>query len=347
MKNVGIITVYYTENCGSVLQAKCLSDILAEMNCNVQFISTKNKLSGHSIKRLIKNCIKKVLKGESCIPTIKKYKSYSKFIKKNFKVVNNKNIEKLDAIYFGSDTIWDIDSEYFLLSQDIFWGINLKNKMHSYAASIANSSYSKLDTLKYPKEQLSKFKNLSARDIYTKEYIDTRTNKKAEIVCDPTLLFDSNYYKKYISKKMKDEYILLYLFDEPTSEIKKQIISYSKKENLKIICLIGLGKIISFADEYIESTIENFITYFYNAKYIITNTFHGTIFSIIFNKNFMTLDYNKVKVTELLNTLCLKNRLEKDNIEKILNTKIDYEEVNKKILELRDDSKKYLRRTLK
>ena len=348
MKNVGIITVYHTENCGSVLQAKCLSDMLSELNCNVSFISTKNSLSGHSKKRLFKNCIKKIIKRESFISTIKKYNSYSRFIRNNFNIINYNKIEKLQSVYFGSDTIWDINSEYFLKSQDIFWGLNINNiDMFSYAASIANSSYSDLDGLEYPIKQLKKFKKMSARDRYTQNYLSTRTNQKVDIVCDPTLLFDSQYYVKYLKKtKNSKKYLLLYLFNEPSSAVKKQIMDYAKTHEMRIVCLIGIGKLISFADEYVESTVENFISYFYNANCIITNTFHGTIFSLIFNKNFVTLDYNKIKINELLKQFDLTERLTLNNISKKLDEKINYEGVNKKINNLREKSINYLKETI-
>ena len=59
---IGIVTVYYTENCGSVLQATELSDKLKKMGHEVYFISTRNKYSGHSKQRLIKSCLKNLIK---------------------------------------------------------------------------------------------------------------------------------------------------------------------------------------------------------------------------------------------------------------------------------------------
>lgn len=347
MKKVGIVTVFYTENCGSVLQAKCLADKLQEYDRDVYFISTINSCSGHSFKRLIKNCIKKIIKRESFILAIKKYINYSNFIKNNFKIINKNKLSNLSAIYFGSDTVWDVDSEYFLLSQDIFWGISFPDiPMYSYATSIANSSYEHLDNLNYPVAQLEKFELLGVRDKYTKKYVDSRTKQDSNLVCDPTLLFDSDYYYKYIKNKIEEDYLLLYLFDEPNEETKKQIVEFCKKRKMKIVCMIGIGKLISFADEYIESTIENFLTYFYYAKYIVTNTFHGTIFSVIFNKKFVTLNYKKVKIEELLNQLCISDRLIDKDIENNLNKEIDYEKVNSNIKKLRQDSEEFIERTI-
>lgn len=348
MKKVGIVTVFYTENCGSVLQAKCLADKLKENNCDVYYISTVNSLSGHSFKRLIKNCIKKIRSNESVKLSINKYYSYSKFIKRNFHIIKNKHINELDLIIFGSDTIWDVESDYFMLSQNVFWGMNFNQlKKSSYAASIANSPYELLDSLKYPVDQLEKFDNISVRDNYSLNYISSRVDKNVEMVCDPTLLFDKDYYNQYIKDISFDNYLLMYLFNEPSQEIKKQIIDFCKNKKLRIVCLIGIGKMISFADEYVESTIDNFITYFVNADYIVTNTFHGTVFSIIFNKKFVTLDYHKTKIAELLNQLNISERLISSNLESSLIKEINYNEVENKLKSIRQNSENYIERILK
>ena len=105
---IGIVTVYYTENCGSVLQATELSDKLKKMGHEVYFISTRNKYSGHSKQRLIKSCLKNLIKFRDIKPVIKKYKDYDYYIHSQFNSINLKDISQLDYIIIGSDNVWDI-----------------------------------------------------------------------------------------------------------------------------------------------------------------------------------------------------------------------------------------------
>lgn len=340
---IGLITVFYTENCGSILQATALSDKLKEYGCDVYFISTKNKVSGHSFKRFFKNLLKSIKNKENIAHPIKKYYFYTKYIKKHFKIINYNN-KNIDLIVIGSDTVWDITSRYFLESQPLFWGTYTRTiPKISYAASIANSSYNQLDKLLYPIEALKEYKAISVRDYYTKEYVESRTGQNAKIVCDPTLLHEVEYYTKKCINIQDSKFLLLYLFDEPTQEIKEEITNFAKEKSLNIICLKGLGKCISFADKYVESTIDNFLSYFYKADYIVTNTFHGTIFSIIFNKNFVVLDYNKNKITLLLEQLNLSERLIIKDIKKKFNKNIEYKDVNSKLNEMKKNGEEYLK----
>lgn len=285
---VGIVTVFYTENCGSVLQATALQKILVEHGCDVYFISTKNRYSAHSLKKVIKNCGKSFLMRKNFLKTFYKYLSFKKYFRSNFTIISPKNTEFLDLIIIGSDTVWDITSKYFLESQELFWGLKWKTiPMITYAATIANSPYTLLDNKKYPLEACSNYQKISVRDKYTKEYIETRTKKIIPIVCDPTLLCEVQYYREKCRKVPFEKYLLLYLFNEPDKSFALQIQSFSKRMGYKIV---AIGRSISFAEIYIEASIENFLSYFNAASYIITNTFHGTVFSIIFNKNFIVLD---------------------------------------------------------
>lgn len=342
--NIGLVTVYYTENCGSVLQAFALKSKIEELGGNCTIISTQNKYSGHSYKRFIKNIIKAIRYKKSVKASIYKYYNYEKFIKNEFKVKKIQSSSKFDAILIGSDTVWDAQSEYFLESKELFWGSKFTDvRLYSYAASISNCPYQVLDNMDFVLPSLQKMKKISVRDNYTLDYVKSRTNKDVYLNCDPTFFFNQEFYLQFCKKINDDNYLLLYLFDEPTEEEKKNIIDFARKFNLKIISLIGMGKYISFADEYVESTIENFLSYFYNASYIVTNTFHGSVFSIIFNKQFVVLDYKKNKIIDLLDSLDLSDRINSVSIEDVLLKKIDCDRVNNSIKIKREKSEDYLR----
>lgn len=341
---IGIITVFYTENCGSVLQATALSEKLEELGHEVFFVSTKNKLSGHSFKRLARNCAKAVKGGNGFWDAVDKFLKYDRYIKSHFKMIPVTALDMLDRIVIGSDTVWDIMSEYFQESREIFWMEGTSQlPIITYAASAANSSYEKLDELMYPQKAIESYQAVSVRDQYTYDYVRRSTSKIPMIVCDPTLLQDKMYYVEKSNKIDSERYLLLYLFDEPNKDVQFQIKDFVAKHDLKIKALVCLGKRISFADEWIESTIENFLSYFNQADFIVTNTFHGTVFSVIFNKQFVVLDYQKVKINEFLYQTMLQNRLVDCFTEKKMMEKIDYKSVNEILLRLREAGEKFLK----
>lgn len=343
---VGIITVFFTENCGSVLQATALADKFKQYGNDVYFIDTRNKLSGHSIKRLLKNCIKAIIKKESLFNAIKKYIDYDKYIKEHFKIIHPQ--QKVDRVVIGSDTVWDVDSSYFLLSQEVFWGENTNCKnISTYAVSIANSDYEKLDNLQYPGKCIEKYSMVSVRDKYTKHYVDRFRDKPAQLVCDPTLLHDKAYYEEKCRKIIDDKYVLLYLFDEPIGAVAKEIRKFANEKSCKIISMVCMGKRLACADLNVESTIDNFFDYFNSASYVVTNTFHGTVFSVIFNKNFVVLDYNKKKVSEFLTDVGLTGRLTTNHFEQLFSLPINYSETNEYLAKIRNNSEEYIMSIIK
>ena len=173
---IGIVTVYYTENCGSVLQATELSNKLKKMGHEVYFISTRNKYSGHSKQRLIKSCLKNLIKFRDIKPVIKKYKDYDYYIHSQFNSINLKDISQLDYIIIGSDTVWDITSKYFNKSKKIFWMTATPQiPIITYAASIANSGYDQLNSLPYVRTAIDSYRAVSVRDMIMFRNIQKRT----------------------------------------------------------------------------------------------------------------------------------------------------------------------------
>ena len=344
MEKVGIVTVYYTENVGSVLQAYALKNFLTISGYDVYFIDTKNKFSAHSKISLLKKILRSIKTHSDFRQCISRYNYFDKFIKNNFSVIDPNDVERLEIkkLVIGSDTVWDIDSRYFIASEDLFWGTRWdKISIISYAASIANSSINKLLQQKYRSEAIKKIKAVGVRDSYSKQFVESILKKNIPVNCDPTMLFDISYYQKQC-KSIPERYILLYLFEELEPSFRKKLKQYTATHNLKIICL---GKHITGSDIWISSTIENFLSYFNSAEFVVTNTFHGTVFSIIFNKNFAVLDYNKIKVREVLTKFGLESRLTKYDL-RILEQKIDYTKVNHILHSFQKESQNYLLQSL-
>ena len=255
-------------------------------------------------------------------------------------------MKNIDTFVFGSDTIWNIDSDNLFKLRDIFFGNKFVNKKKiSYAASFANAKYEKIQ--KYPdiKKGLNDFEYISVRDEYSFDIAKKICDKEVEIVCDPTLLLHKEDYNSLININEKDRYIFVYLFSDLNSEQKTIIKKFAEKNNLKIIC--GTKK-YDWIDKRVSNSPDSFISYMNNADYVITDTFHGTIFSTIFNKNYVVINRNKKKVNDFLNKCKLNNRLiENQYIDKLLSENIDYGKVNEIVDNYRKDSIEFLNNALK
>jgi len=165
------------------------------------------------------------------------------------------------------------------------------------------------------------------------------------VVCDPTLLLNAAEYPRTLNRVVQEDYLLLYYFGRFTDLQSEIIKEYAKEKSLIIVSMGGFRK---WADVSLPFSPDQFINCFANAKCVLTNTFHGTIFSIIFKKQFVALTDNKIKVVQLLQQLGLqKNRtVDPDHIVPILNMNVDYVQVSSVIDKMRIDSMEYLKNAI-
>ena len=329
---VGVITVYYSENSGSLLQALSLEKKMNELGHEVVFISTRNKYSSHSIKLLLGRIVKETLKlnFSNVKNAIGKYFNYKKDIKR-FKTININEIQKnnLDLIIIGSDTVWDIESQYFKESFDIFLPKIDSVPVVSYAASVGNTHYESIKEDDYAMEALKNIKKITVRDDYSKSVLSKLLDKEVDIVIDPTIMIGKDAFNEFIYDIKEDKYLLIYSFNDFEKNTVDEIKKFAKEKELKII---SIGKKYDWTDKNIVGSLKSFITYYNSADYVITNTFHGNVFSILFNRQFVNIDFGKKKVDKLLEQYGLSNRTYingSSHISEIYNNKIDYTKVNK------------------
>lgn len=369
MSKIGILSMQRIKNYGSFLQAYGLKKLIEEQGHEVQFVDyhidspvIKDKNSGKNDK------LSKALKTfEGDAPLIQKiqYIMHKKnFGKKYYPLLGltdepNYN-PKLDTLVIGSDEVFNCiqSNKNVGYSLELFGKNNNANRLITYAASFGNTTVEKLE--KYNKrneiaELLNKFDKISARDNNTGKIVEEISNQKVVYNLDPVLAYD------YISKcneipdiDVKEKFIIVYAYSNRISgEESKYIKEFAKKNNLKVYSIGGAQKC---ADKFIDCSPFEVLGYFKKAEMVITDTFHGSIFSIITKRNFVTLVRksvgnaygNEEKLTDLLERLNLKSRITYDikNIDTILNKKIAYEKVDEILTEQRAISKKYLEENL-
>ena len=324
LKKIGICTLNEACNMGAILQAFAMQETLKSMGYEPEFLK-------------LENC---VIHDEGRIT--QEFLDMRKHLNISSKYYNP-NEDRYDAIIVGSDEIWNVQEPSFE-HIDEFLGYNLSApKIIAYAPG-ANKTNGKVFEEYYKgTRDLSSFTSLSARDTNALDIIRTVTKKDAPLLVDPTVLVDS--YDNYMEECKEKDYILVYGWSFSEEE-KQSVIDFAKKKNLP---LYSVGYELDWCDKFIGSNVFKFLAYMKNATYAVTSeTFHGTIFSIIFNKQFVAMSHGRFKTNELLERTNLKYRdcMSADEIIKKLEESIDYTEVNKWIADEKKKAKDYLRNAI-
>lgn len=320
MKKIGICTLNEACNMGAILQAFALQETLKNLGYNPEFLKLENCII-HDEGRITQEFVD---------------------MRKHLNISNkyyNPEEDKYDAIIVGSDEVWNVQEPSFE-HIDEFLGYNLNAKKVIAYAPGANKTNAKIFEEYYEgKRNLESFTNLSARDTNALDIIQKVAKIEAPIVLDPTVLIDS--YEPYMEKCGERDYILVYGWSFREEE-KGAILEFAKKKNLP---LYSVGYQLEWCDKFIGSNVFKFLGYMENANYVVTSeTFHGTIFSIIFNKQFVTMTHGRFKSKELVERVGIKDRdcQKASEILDKLEEKIDYKKINDWIKAEKEKSIKYL-----
>lgn len=365
---VGILSMQRIKNYGSFLQAYGLKMIVEKLGGEVKFIDYHpgNPListdDGKGLKRTILKGLD-TFRGNAPLLQKLKYIKYKKNYASNYYPylgISDKkkySTDDIDVLIIGSDEVFNcVQSNVNVgFSPDLFGQNSNAKKTISYAASFGNTNYEKLkkyDVASKVAGWLNTFDAISVRDHNSAVTVKKLINVEPEINLDPVLMYDfigNNKIPTNIDEK--DKYLLLYGYSYRfTSEECKLIRNYAVDNNLKIFCI---GGIQSCCDKFIDCDPFKIIAYFQHAECVITDTFHGTIMSIITHKQFVSIVRNagygnSEKLTDLLVRLKLSNRQLTDFklINNKLSTKVDYQSTDQIIKEERKKTINYLRRQL-
>ena len=369
MKKIGIMSMQRIKNYGSFLQAYGLKKIIEKLGYEVEFVDYHIgepiiKEENTKLKRKLKKGLD-VLKYDAKLSHKLKYiKHKQNFGKKYFCLLGLTETPNynpiLDTLVIGSDEVFNCIQKNSNVgySLELFGKDNKSHKVITYAASFGNTTLQKLKQFNKEKEigkLLSNIETISVRDLNSKKIVETLTNKKCYYNLDPVLIYDYiNDCKEIPELNLKQKYIIVYAYN---GRIKKEetlwIKRYAKQKKLKIYSIGGAQKC---ADRFIDCSPFEVLSYFKNAELIITDTFHGSIFSIITKRNFVTLirksignEYgNEEKLKDLLIKMKLESRAVNNvnEIERIINQKIDYATIDKIIVDERKKAKQYLEKNL-
>lgn len=385
-KKVGIVSCYFKHNYGSMLQAYATQQVLDNMGIenetinideNVDFANGKKKYYMTQITNftfiksklgMIKLKFDKKLKkdlGKNISIRDKKYKEFEQKFRltapyKTYAELTEK-CKDYSSVLVGSDQLWlpvNVVADYYTLN----WVPDDVNKI-SLATSFGVSTVPDKYKESY-KKFLNRIDNLSVRESAGVKLVSELSDKKATLVCDPTLLLTKQEWMEIQQEEriIKDKYILCYFLGK-NIEHRKFAERLKEKTGYKIVSLNHADEYVKYSDIFADETPYDigpaeWINLIRNAEYVCTDSFHGTVFSLINNTKFFTFERysnknSKVstnsRIYSLLEIVNLKERILSgtENVDDVLKYNIDFDKVNTKLADFRNESKAFLEKALR
>lgn len=359
---IGILTFHCAINYGAVLQAYGLQEVLKSMGHDVYIIDYRPEylkspyrlffpeaVKGHGFLGNIRFFVRELL----ALPIrYKRRCAFNGFIKKHLHLANldfQSEDNDFDCFVFGSDQIWN---PQITEGDPVFFGdapcFNGK-KMFVYAASAGSvDALKEIDKVQL-KTWLSKFSALSVREKSLSHYLSEELQLENQLVIDPVLLAGKDVFHQITSsKKIYKPYLLFFslLWDDDALRIAKQ---YAQLHELDIIEMYSIK--VSIRNNSVLHSLSpiEFVEYFQNATFIVTNSFHGTVFSAVFHKPFICVasNFGKSRFYSLLDMLGLQDRLvDVSNQIDFRHIEIDWNSVDEILYDKRNDSISFLEECL-
>lgn len=352
---VGIVTFHRALNYGAVLQAYALNKFFSNNGIDSRIVDYRSPNMEIFYKPIKANPFKSprvFLKELIYAPRIKsKRKKFEAFIKKNIPTspVYTKYddlkciVDDYDCFISGSDQVWNY--KWMNMDEAFFLGFAPNGKKSSYAASFGFSQIPDEYKAEY-KRLLEGFKHISVRESDGKTIVeDLLGRENVEVSVDPTCLISADMWNEIASESEENGYVLLYLLEKS-----EYLINYAKElarmNNTKVVIISDAIKKISGLEYKSFIGPDEFVGLFKNAKYVVTNSFHGLMFSVIFEKEFYVMyqQYAGAPNSRLINFVDeygLEERVLSQD-QPVFTKKIDYSRV-REILELhRQESLDYV-----
>lgn len=287
------ITLHDTENCGSSLQSFALQHYLREQGIEnelIDYVPKYTQNGGHIIRTLARKVI--YLRA-----TLRRRKKFQDFIRKHLVLTKKKykTLEQLkqdspvaDCYITGSDQLWN--TMYSCGRDPAFYLDFADGKKIAYAISLGREIIPK-DNLDMVQKYIGDFSAVSVRESSSVGQLEKLYNMEITYVCDPVLLNPASAYDVVRADKMiKESYILVYVAQNIEPSVLNNWISKVNEGKKKAVVFIGAYRKKCECDYHIrEVSPGEFLSLIYYADYVISNSFHATMFSLMYNKQFATI----------------------------------------------------------
>ena len=385
---VGIVSCYFQHNYGSMLQALATQMALDKMNIaneTIDISGFNHEIKKAKIKYFIKASftsdillskmgmarnvvIKKLSKNEYAAQSKIRAVKFDSFAREQFRLserytskaeLGQKCSDKYSAVLVGSDQLWlpgNIAADYYTLSfvpEDV--------NTIAYSTSFGQSELPR-DSARKACVFLKKIRHIGVREESGQRLVKELSGRDVPLVCDPTLLFTGEEWMQIQREEplVDGKYIFCYFLgnNPPHREFAKRL---RDGTGCKIIALTHLDEFVESDENYADETPydidpADFLNLIRNAEYVCTDSFHCSVFSILYKRSFFTFRRyarkTKQSTNSRLDTLFrmvgISGRMMtgNENIEDCISIKTDFEAVHRKLEDVRDKSYGYLKAAL-
>lgn len=385
MKKIGVAAVTYKDNFGSALQTYATQYVLEKLGYDTRIFEIKGLhrrimikkflyyvgrlFDSVELKYLLSNLLSRVRKNASVssdefAQNMKiRHLAYREFNRKWYKMlptakgwsVLEKQASGMDVVVVGSDQLWrpsNIVGGFYTLE---FVPDDVKKVSFSTSFGVPELP-ARLH--KQTKKFLSRIEHISVREDSGAVIVKNECGSDAKVVCDPTMLLTAEEWMNIQEEKpfAEGNYILMYLMGDNPNQ-REFVKNLSKATDYRIIGLLHGATYISYDEDIADEKPYNvgpseFVNLIRYAQYVCTDSFHGTVFSILHSKNFFSFrrwpDESKFSANDRLYTLLKFTGLEKrllignEEIEKCIQDEIYYSEVLEKVSQRRKESMSFL-----
>lgn len=359
---IGILTYHRANNYGAMLQAYALRQVLLNYSQDVSFVAYNPQYITDDYATVVHrksftSCSKrKKLQYVSYLIHYLHLKYKERKRNRAFEAFAHTQLPeeridvKYDVLVYGSDQIWCKQHVKTCPGYDTFYfGDNNIEAQRSiaYAASMG-SIEAQPEDYDFLKTSLSRYDAISVREKSLTDLLERITKSNIKITLDPTLLLRREQWNEIIpsGRFVKEQYVLCYNILEDR-EVDRYAVKYAKKHNLRLINLVPRIYDKAYTkDDYITAGPLEFLRLVRDAEFVISSSFHGVAFSIIYQKQFIAkLNHKAERVSSLLEQLGLSKVLV-NKMEDEIKPDISYKDLENRLQELRKQSLNYIEESI-
>lgn len=357
---IGILSMQHVRNYGSFLQAYALKTTLESFGHQCEFIDIEPgpSLPGleRNLKYLVGMAIKRYCNWNAIVSSLGRMKYqklyYERFDKEYLPElgIHKHTFKEYNLVVIGSDEVFNFNQHgSYGFTTQLYGDVKNAKKVVSYAGSFGTTTIDVVDKFRVREilaQTMGSMAAISVRDDNSFNVVKSLLGKEPSYNIDPVLMFD---YQKYAKEPKEKDYIVVYSYPNRIKG-KEEIHAIKRFAKEKGKKLISICFYFPWCDETVIPHPFEVLGYMKNADYVITDTFHGCVMSIKFNKQFVALvrDSNRQKMSSLLNQFGLGGRMceEFNDLPNRIEASIEYDKVNEQIRKETEKSIKYLQSCL-
>lgn len=352
---IGILTFHCAHNYGAVLQAYALQEYLSSIGHDVQIIDYRPDylVKPYAISGERKSFLERVMDLPIASQKRKRHERFEDFISERLncstRALNREQlVQDYDAYVVGSDQVWNLR----IIGDDrIYFGDFPRaesSALIAYAASTETAQEGAVEDLSEQQGYLQRFSGIGVREDALRDHVQNFVDVNVHTVVDPTLLVEPSVFDSLEANTEMNDFLLVYQVNvySQTNAIAHDI---QKRHGLekKVKLTPGVPRRDPF-NRFASASPEDFVSLYRKAEYVVTTSFHGVVFALIFRKQFvcvMNSSRGNYRISNLLSELGLEDRMVR-NVDGIPASAIDYDQVTSRVHVLRKRSREFLAKAL-